>query len=89
MKFTMNVECTPEEARSFFGLPDVQPMQEHLMAELEARMLTNLRAMAPEAIVSTWFPAGMQNMEQLQKMFWGQLQQGLTGYSGGAKKASP
>lgn len=87
MKFTMNVECTPEEARSFFGLPDVQPMQERLMAELETRMMDNLRAMAPEAIVSTWFPAGMQNMEQLQKMFWGQVQQGLSGF-GATKKES-
>ena len=25
MKVTVNVECTPEEARTFLGLPDVQP----------------------------------------------------------------
>ncbi len=86
MKFTMNVECTPEEARSFFGLPDVQPMQERMMVELETRMKDNLRAMAPEAIVNTWFPAGMQNMEQLQKIFWGQMQQNMSGFSA-TKKA--
>ncbi|WP_420846806.1 DUF6489 family protein [Microvirga tunisiensis] len=28
MKITMDVECTPEEARAFLGLPDVKPMQE-------------------------------------------------------------
>lgn len=77
MKFTMNVECTPEEARAFFGLPDVQPMQERLMADLEQQLRSNLRAMDPETIARTWFPAGMQNFEQMQKLFWGQMQQGL------------
>ena len=33
MKFTVNVECTPEEARAFMGLPDVQPMQEAMMQD--------------------------------------------------------
>lgn len=83
MKFTMNVECTPEEARSFFGLPDVQPMQERLMADMEERMRANIRAMDPEVIARTWFPASLQNMEQLQKMFWGQMQQSFTGFGGG------
>ena len=35
MKATMNIDCTPEEARVFLGLPDVQPMQEHLMKEMQ------------------------------------------------------
>jgi len=28
MKITLDIDCTPEELRSFFGLPDVRPMQE-------------------------------------------------------------
>lgn len=28
MKVTVNVECTPEEARAFLGLPDVTPIQD-------------------------------------------------------------
>jgi tetrahydromethanopterin S-methyltransferase subunit B len=80
MKFTMNVECSPEEARSFFGLPDVQPMQERLMQELESRLQTNMRAMDPEVMARTWFPTGIQNFEQMQKMFWGQMQQGFSGF---------
>ena len=31
MKITVNVDCTPEEARSFLGLPDVQPLQAAVM----------------------------------------------------------
>ena len=28
MKITVNVDCTPEEARAFLGLPDVSPIQD-------------------------------------------------------------
>jgi hypothetical protein len=53
MKITVNIDCTPEEARAFFGLPDVAPMQ----------------ATMPEALMKTWLPASLQGMEELQKMF--------------------
>jgi hypothetical protein len=76
MKFTMNVDCTPEEARTFFGLPDVQPMQEAIMKELQERMQANIRAMDPQSMMQQWFPLGMQNLEQFQKIFWGQMGQG-------------
>lgn len=79
MKVTVNVECTPEEARTFMGLPDVQPMQQALLKDLENRLRANITAMSPENMVNTWFPASMQGAEQLQKMFWGQVQQMLSG----------
>ncbi len=40
MKFTVNVDCTPEEARRFFGLPDVDQMNE-VMSE-------NMKMWAPQ-----------------------------------------
>lgn len=73
MKITIDIDCTPDEARSFLGLPDVKPMQEAMMREIQQRMTANLSAMDPEAIMNTWLPAGIQGMEQLQKMFWSQL----------------
>ncbi len=73
MKFTVDVDCTPEEARTFLGLPDVQPMQEALMAEVQERMAAAVAAMDPETMVKTWLPAGLQGMDQLQKMFWSQF----------------
>ena len=79
MKVTVNVECTPEEARAFMGLPDVQPMQEALMKQLQDQLSSNISNMKPEAMISTWLPASMQGAEQLQKMFWGQVQQTMAG----------
>jgi hypothetical protein len=73
MKIHVDVECTPEEARAFLGLPDVRPMQESVMAEVEKRMKANLAAMDPETMLKTWLPAGIQSLEQMQKMFWAQM----------------
>jgi len=73
MKITVDVDCTPEEARHFFGLPDVKPMQDALMQQIQDRMSANLQAMEPEAMLKTWLPAGLQGFEQMQKMFWSQM----------------
>lgn len=70
MKIKFDIDCTPEEARAFFGLPDVVPLQTAMMAEVEKRMKAGLDAMSPEALLKTWLPAGIQNFEELQKMFW-------------------
>ncbi len=72
MKFSIDVDCTPEEARVFLGLPDVKPMQESLMAEVEARMKANLEAMDPETLIQAWLPMGIKGFEQMQKAFFAQ-----------------
>ncbi len=82
MKITMDVDCTPDEARRFFGLPDVAPMQEAVMAEVQKRALASLQAMEPETLLKTWMPAGIQGMEQMQKMFWNALSGGAGGKKG-------
>jgi len=73
MKINFDIDCTPEEARAFLGLPDVKPMQEAMMREVEERMKANLNAMDPETMFRNWLPAGVQGFEQLQKMFWAQM----------------
>ena len=75
MKVTIDIDCTPEEARAFLGLPDVKPMQDRLLVELETRMQQNIRDMEPEALVNKWLPLGLQGMEQLQKALWTSLTQ--------------
>jgi hypothetical protein len=73
MKFTMNVDCTPEEARAFLGLPDVKPMQEEMLKEVQKRLSASLKAMDPETVMKTWLPATLQGYEQLQEMFLSQM----------------
>lgn len=73
MNIKFDIECTPEEARSMMGLPDVKPMQEAMMAEIQAKMMTGLNSMEPEAMMKTWMPLGMESLEGFQKMFWSQM----------------
>ena len=70
MKVTIEVECTPEEARSFMGLPDLTPVHNLAVAEMQKSVETAFRSMEPEQFLKTWLPSGMANMEQFQKMFW-------------------
>jgi len=79
MKISLDVDCTPQELREFFGLPDVKPMQEQLLKEVEERLRANLKALEPEAMLKTWLPAGLKGFEQLQEMFLNQM-------AGGGKK---
>jgi len=73
MKFKVDVECTPEEARAFFGLPDVKALQEALLPEIEERLRTTLKAMDPEAMLKAWLPTTLKGFEQLQEMFFSQM----------------
>ncbi len=75
MKITFDIDCTPDEARAFFGLPDVKPMQQAMMAEVEQRMKAGLDAMGPDALFKTWLPAGLESFEQMQRMFFSQMGQ--------------
>jgi uncharacterized protein DUF6489 len=69
VKITVEVDCTPEEARTFFGLPDVKPMQEAVMARLEEHMLEAVTAMSPDAMLKMWLPFMPQNPDQFRDMF--------------------
>ena len=69
MKITIDIDCTPEEARAFLGLPDVRPMQEQLLREVHDRMTSTIQAMDPETLLKTWLPASLKGFEQWQEMF--------------------
>ena len=79
MKIKIDVDCTPEEARAFFGLPDVGPMQAAVMGEVEKRMMESLKASDPETLFKTWLPASLQGWETIQKMFWSQMAASIPG----------
>jgi hypothetical protein len=76
MKLKFDIDCTPEELRGFFGLPEVKPMQDRLMAEVEERLRAGLKGLDPETMLQTWLPAGLKGFEQLQEMFFSQMGRG-------------
>ena len=73
MKIKIDIDCTPQEARTFFGLPDVEPMQEALLARMQERMMQSLETMDPDAMMKLWLPGGLEGFGQMQEKFWGQF----------------
>jgi Family of unknown function (DUF6489) len=73
MKVNINIECSPEEARTFFGLPDMTALHEdyaHKMRELMAEKLSGAEL---DKMMSQWanMDAGMDlGWQKWQKLMW-------------------
>jgi Family of unknown function (DUF6489) len=59
----VNVECTPEEARVFLGLPDLAPLQLAMMDHMQKTAV----ALEPETVLKTVFPPNTEGFGELQK----------------------
>ncbi len=70
MKIKIDIDCTPEEARTFLGLPDVQPMQQWMMSQMQDRMEKGIENFDPETIMKAWITPGIEGFGQLQKALW-------------------
>jgi hypothetical protein len=66
MNITINIDCTPAEARAFMGLPDFEPMQKRAMDELEKRMTEALDRYSPEALLKMWLQPATLNTDWFQ-----------------------
>ena len=64
MKVTIEVDCTPDEARQFIGLPDLKPMQAAIMARMEAEMMQAVERFSPDAMLRSWMSLMPQTPEQ-------------------------
>ena len=73
MKITINVECTPEEARRYMGLPDIAALQQDMLKAMQERMMANVSSMQPTEMMKAWLPMGMDSWLELQKSLWTQV----------------
>jgi len=74
MKVTINVNCTPEEARSLMGLPNVEDAQKAVVDEWQRKALEAVQNMDPQTLFQTWMSSGTamstDTWDQLQRAFW-------------------
>lgn len=68
MKMTIEVDCTPEEARRFMGLPDVSALNEHLVNEMKGRIDANMSMISPDELMKNWMAFGTGAQEQFRKL---------------------
>ena len=77
MKVNIEMEMTPQEARAFMGLPDVAPLQQKMLEEMQARMRQAFDTGDPQAMMRAWMPfsggeagTGAEAFQKFQKLFW-------------------
>jgi hypothetical protein len=69
MKVNVEIDCTPLEARQFFGLPDVSPMQTAVMDKMQQQVMANIEKVSPESLIQSWFTFDPKLAERFQEMF--------------------
>ena len=82
MKVTIDIDCTPEEARAFMGLPDVSAAQQAVVEEWQKQAMAAMSSMDPQTLLKAWMPDGSEGWEQFQNSFWS----AMSNATGGAKK---
>ena len=71
MKVSIEIDCTPLEAREFMGLPDLQPIHTAMTEKLQEKMMANLEKLSPDALMQNWFALDPKVTEQFRNMFAG------------------
>ena len=68
MKINLEIDCTPEELRQSFGLPDLRPMQEAVLGAMQKQMIDAVARSSPEALMRNWMPMFPQSPEQMHQL---------------------
>ncbi len=68
MKITVNIDCTPQEARELMGLPDVKAVQDEMMEELRSKLMKGITGTEPAELLRMFMPAAPA-FEQMQDFF--------------------
>ncbi len=78
MKITVDVDCTPEEARRFMGLPDLTPVHDAYVAKMIDTVQNGVSPDMLVTMVKSWAPMGDAGLKLWQNL--------LDQTTGGAKR---
>ncbi|MXP26474.1 hypothetical protein GRI39_10530 [Altererythrobacter indicus] len=84
MKVNIEIECTPQEARSFMGLPDVERANEAYLEQMSKAMkgVSNVDQLQEYA-------KQLAPMGQMGVKFFQSLMENSASFNDGAKKSRP
>ncbi len=68
MKVTVDIDCTPEEARRFLGLPDLGPVHEAYLAKLQVLVGEGVTPDLATDMMKSWAPMGEAGMAMWTKL---------------------
>ena len=69
MKLKIEVDLTPEEARTFLGLPDVTPIQEEVLGRLQEQLVNNLGYLDPQEVLRFWMSGTSRGVDEIRRFF--------------------
>ncbi|MGY6214437.1 DUF6489 family protein [Methylolobus aquaticus] len=75
MHIKLDIDVTPQELRTFFGLPDVEPLQQEMLETLRRQMASGAEGFDPMVLMRPWLPPHLQSMEGLYGL-WQSFQKG-------------
>lgn len=70
MKVTFDIDCTPAEARAFFGLPDLTPVHDVYLDKLKGYVADGITPADFEKLARAWMPGVTDSLEQFRSAFW-------------------
>ena len=76
MKVTFDIDCTPAEARAFFGLPDLTPVHDLYVDKLKAMITDGINPAEFERLTRAWMPGIAEGFEQWQKLMMAAMPKG-------------
>ncbi len=68
MKITVDVDCTPEEARRFMGLPDLTPLHDTYLAKMRTAIDQGITPDMVQSMMQGWLPMGEAGMSMWRQM---------------------
>ena len=71
MKVTVDVDCTPEEARRFLGLPDLTPVHQAYVERMTKAVGEGVSADAFVELARQWGPMSEAGMQMWKTMLEG------------------
>jgi hypothetical protein len=74
MKISVDVDCTPEEARRFLGLPDLTPVHEAYVQRMTKLAGDGLTAESTAEMMKAWGP-----MNEAGMAMWRSMLEGMSG----------
>ncbi|ATE63290.1 DUF6489 family protein [Rhizorhabdus dicambivorans] len=69
MKISVDVDCTPEEARRFMGLPDMTAVHDAYIDKMKKTIEEGVTPDALETMMRNWMPMGEAGMNMWRTMF--------------------
>ncbi|MBW7946704.1 MAG: hypothetical protein H3C60_09780 [Sphingomonadaceae bacterium] len=79
MKVNIEIDCTPEEARAFMGLPDVRALHDLYIDRMTSLMKDGITAGDVERLMSNWLPSAASGIGEVQKAMWNAMTGGVAG----------